>query len=239
MLTSTASFLAALLLQHTLGFPFPFLNTTTTANVTSCNTTNTSQDRTINICGKNSTVVEYVCHEVYPSDLTVVNSRYPDYNTSHLHEAKSLFMLRRELAGNGEIATLVQFSDLPSNTTNTSCRLEFVLPRPDLQLVRGFNPTFNVYQVKRATDAIATWETYKGNNGAELFGTVNGEPEALARTRSVGGVAAINETRCNDTLTFQMGMTFNSRNETPNYWEFSEVAPPAWPMQGFRIVYGF
>lgn len=238
MLTPIAPLLAALVLPRALGIPFPFLNTTTTANATSCNTTDTSPDGTINTCGSNSTAVEYICHEVYPSDLTVVNSRYPDYNTSHLHEAKSLFMLRRELAGNGEIATRVQFADLPSNASNTSCRLEFVLPRPDLQFIRGFNPTFNVYQVERDTGAIATWDTYEGNDEAELFGTVNGDPVALERTRSVGGVAAINETRCNDTLTFQMGMAFNSRNGTPNYWEFSEVAPPAWPMQGFRIVYG-
>jgi hypothetical protein len=24
----------------------------------------------------------------------------------------------------------------------------------------------------------------------------------------------------------------------PHYWEFSNVAPPAFPVQGFRIVYG-
>ena len=148
-------------------------------------------------------------------------------------------MLRRELADLGEIATRVQFTALPSNATNTTCRLEFVLPRLDLQLISGFNPTFNVYQVERDTESIATWQTYKNNTDtAALFGQVNGEADALARTRTVGGVAAINETRCNDTLTFQMGLVYNARDSVPNYWEFVNVAPPGFPIQGFRVVYG-
>ena len=147
-------------------------------------------------------------------------------------------MLRRQLAGDGEIATRVQFQGLPSSRQNITCRLEFILPQLELQFIQGFNPSFNVYQVQREADDVATWMTYAGNNDVEVFGRVNGEPEALARTRAVGGVAAINETICNETMTFQMGMTYNSKEGVPNYWQFSQVQPPAWPVQGFKIVHG-
>lgn len=118
-----------------------------------------------------------------------------------------------------------------------TCRLEFVLPSEELQKISGPNPSFNIYQVERETDGIATWSTHKSNDGADLFGRVNGESEALKRTRSVGGIAAVNETACNKTLTFQMDMAYDGE-DLPNYWEFSNVAPPASPVQGFRIVYG-
>jgi hypothetical protein len=226
MLTKITPLIAAFLLPGGLTFPYPFLNTTTSSNITSSNTTNTNA------------TVEYNCEYRYPSDVTVVNQRYPDYNSSHLHEANTFVMLRREVDDAGEIATRIQFQNLPSESSDTMCRLEFVLPEPQLQRMSGFNPSFNVYQVERDVDAVATWNTYEGNTGAELFGQVNGESDALERTRSVGGVAAINETSCKDILTFQMGMAYNSRNGVPNFWDFSQVSPPAWPEQGFRIVWG-
>lgn len=146
-------------------------------------------------------------------------------------------MLRRQRVSDGEIATRVQFQGLPANTSNFTCRLEFVLPRLELQHIQGYNPSFDVFQVDRDAGAIATWNTYASDADARFFGTVNGEPEALSRTRSVGGVAAVNETACNQTLSFHMGMKYDGV-EVPNYWEFSNVAPPAWPVQGFRVVYG-
>lgn len=146
-------------------------------------------------------------------------------------------MLRRQLASQGEIAMRVQFQGLPTTPSNHTCRLEFVLPRTQLQKISGPNPSFRVYQVAREAGAVATWNTYEGDKEALLFGTVNGEAAALERTRSVGGVAAVNSTACNETLSFQMGMMYDSEL-VPNYWEFSNVAPPAFPVQGFRIVYG-
>jgi hypothetical protein len=229
MFVHSGRFLAALFLPSGLAFPYPFTNTST-ASIGTSNITTSSPS--------NESAPEYHCKDAYPSDLTVLNERYPDYNVSHLHDASRLFMLRREIPEEGEIATRVQFQGLPFNSTNTTCRLEFVLPRIDLQLVQGFNPTFNVFQVERDTESIATWKQYVGNSGAEKFGMVNGEPEALERTRAAGGIAAINSTRCNETMTFQMGLAFNSKDGTPNYWAFLEVAPPAWPMQGFRMVWG-
>jgi hypothetical protein len=218
MLTNISPFLAALLIPSSLTFPYPFMNTT---------------------APDNGTTPEYKCTYIYPSDLTVLNERYPNYNESHLHDANTLFMLRREVPEIGEIATRVQFQNLPSNTSNTTCRLEFVLPQPELQTIQGFNPTFDTYQVERDTESISTWKQYVGNTvGVELFGRVNGEPEALERTRSAGSVAAINEVQCNETLTFQMGMAFNSINGVPNYWSFVQATPPAWPEQGFRMVWG-
>ncbi|EAT76212.2 hypothetical protein HBH56_241320 [Parastagonospora nodorum] len=225
MLTAITPLLAAFFLSRGLTvptIPYPFPNSTALTNGTAPNGT-----------------VEYHCNDIFPTDLTVLNERYPDYNTSRLHDAIDLFMLRREVAEQGEIATRVQFTGLPSANTNITCRLEFIFPAPDQMLVQGYNPTFNVYQVERDTETISTWKQYVGNGiDADLFGQVNGQPEAIERTRSVGGVAAINETRCNETMTFQMGMAYDSKGGAPNYWNFTEVAPPAWPVQGFRMVWG-
>lgn len=213
--------LVAALLRKALAAPYPFANATDTTN-----TTLTSPSGG-----------PYVCQYIYPADLAVVNSRYPNYDVGHLHQTRRFFMLRRQILGEGEIATRVQFQGLPSKQSNATCRLEFVLPSENLQKISGHNPSFNVYQVDRDPNVIATWNTFKSNDGAGLFGRVNGEPQALEKTRSVGGVAAISETACNNMLTFQMGMTYDGP-ELPNYWEFSSVAPPASPVQGFRIVWG-
>jgi hypothetical protein len=225
MLTAITPVLAALFFSSGLmipTIPYPYPNSTAPTNGTVSNAT-----------------IEYHCNDIFPSDLTVLNERYPDYNTSRLHDASRLFMLRREVPEQGEIATRVQFTGLPSKTSNITCRLEFILPPPELMLIQGFNPTFNVYQVARDSESISTWKQYVGNEvDADLYGRVNGEPEAIERTWSVGGVAAINETRCNETMTFQMGMAYNSRGGVPNYWNFTEVAPPAWPVQGFKMVWG-
>jgi hypothetical protein len=227
------------ILSRTFASPYLFPNSTVGTNTTICNGTAASH---LNASQCNNTLsttsaVQHKCETVYPADLTVVNARYPDYNTSHLHDTKRFFMLRRQFDTDGEIATRVQFQGLPPSTTNKTCRLEIVLPRPELQTVQGSNPSFNVYQVERGADSVATWKTYEGYKSAKFFGMVNGEPEALERTRQAGGVAAINDVLCNETLTFQMGMAYNSV-ETPNYWEFSNVVPPATPVQGFRVVFG-
>lgn len=147
-------------------------------------------------------------------------------------------MLRRQTRDQGEVATRVQFTNLPPVSANKTCRLEFLLPTDGLQRISGPNPTFNIYRVERGADTIATWETYVGNTeGVDVFGQANGEKEARERIRSVGGMAAVNESPCEETMTFQMGMAFDSL-EVPNYWEFSNVAPPAGPVQGFRVVWG-
>lgn len=221
MRLASVATLVAVLLRQVHAAPYLFANVTDTTNTTL--TTPSGGP--------------YVCQYTYPADLAVVNSRYPDYDVDHLHQARRFFMLRRQLLGEGEIATRVQFQGLPSKQSNSTCRLELVLPDENLQTISGNNPTFNIYQVDRDPNSIATWNTFKGNDGADLFGRVNGDPKALERTRSVGGVAAIGETACNDTLTFQMGMTYDGA-ELPNYWEFSNVMPPASPVQGFRVVYG-
>jgi hypothetical protein len=131
----------------------------------------------------------------------------------------------------------LQFVGLPSSTSNYTCRLEFVFPGPKLQHISGPNPSFHVYQVEREAGAVATWNTHEDDRNRLLYGTVNGEEQALERTRSVGGIAAVNETACNETMTFQMAMMYDGMY-MPNYWTFSNVAPPAWPVQGFRMVYG-
>jgi hypothetical protein len=230
MLTTIIPLLAAIYLPSGLTAPYPFPNSTiliSNASTTFANGT------------AFNSIPEYHCNDIYPTDLTVLNSRYPDYNTSHLHSASNFFQLRREVTDVGEIATRVQFTGLPTNTSNITCRLEFVLPGSNMQFVQGFNPSFNIYQVAGDTESISTWKQYVGNTiDPDFFGQVNGEPEAIERTRSVGGVTAINETICDETLTFQMGMAYNGRGGLPNYWTFTEVAPPAWPVQGFRMIWG-
>ncbi|KAG9189628.1 hypothetical protein G6011_06496 [Alternaria panax] len=224
--------------MHASGVPYPQLDSTFLENHTICNSTARVCEGDLNAANPpplNSS--EYVCHEVYPTDLTVLNARYPDYDVDHLHQTKQFFMLRRQLKDSGEIATRVQFQGLPNSTSNYTCRLEFVLPRLELQKISGPNPSFNIYQVSREAGAIATWNEYEGERDALLFGTVNGQSQALERTRNVGGVAAVNATACNETLSFRMAMMYDSLS-TPNYWEFSNVEPPAFPVQGFRIVYG-
>jgi hypothetical protein len=229
---------AALFSRHVVGVPYPQLNSTLLANSTICNSTVRLCDGDLNAADPPLLDSgEYVCHEVYPTDLSVINARYPDYDVDHLHQAVQFFMLRRQIKDAGEIATRVQFLGLPSSTSNYTCRLEFVLPRPELQKISGPNPSFHVYQVESEAGAIATWNAYEAEKNVLLFGTVNGESEALERTKSVGGVAAVNETACNETMSFHMAMMYDSLS-APNYWEFSNVAPPAFPVQGFRIVYG-
>jgi hypothetical protein len=239
MLSTTISVLVAFFVGHASSVPYPLSNLTLLSNNTICNSSAT-------LCSDNHTTIapppistgEYVCHEVYPSDLTILNSRYPDYDADHLHQARNFFMLRRQLKDDGEVATRVQFVGLPPSTSNYSCRLEFVLPSTDLQHIAGPNPSFHVYQVEREAGAIATWNTFEGDQKQPLlYGTVNGEKQALEKTRSAGGVAAVNETACSETMTFQMAMMYDSEY-APNYWTFSNVAPPAWPQQGFRMVYG-
>jgi hypothetical protein len=234
MLFNASPLLAYLFLNHALSSPYPFPNSTATPPNTTSNDTMPVQPSPLNSSG----IPQYECHEVYPSNLTVLNARYPDYDEDHLHRATQFFMLRRQLGSSGEISTLVQFTDLPNSTSNYTCRLEFVLPRPELQLIQGTNPSFNVWQVASDVGAVATWNEYSQGGGKVLYGTVNGEEQALNRTSSVGGVAAVNETACNETMSFQMGMMYDSVGDAPNYWEFLEVAPPAWPVQGFRVVYG-
>ncbi|KAJ4363568.1 hypothetical protein N0V83_009864 [Neocucurbitaria cava] len=238
MLITTTPLLAALLLQRTHALPpYPLPNSTTSTNSTICNSTVSLCATNLNSTADLPVPGEYKCIYVYAADLAVVNSRYPDYNLAPLHQASKLFMLRRQTLGNGEIATRVQFQDLPSNMSNVTCRLEFVLPDQSLQLMNGPNPSFNVYQVEREVGSIATWNMFEEDDGGGVFGTVNGEAEALEKTRKVSGIAAINETACNQTLSFQMRMMYDGV-DMPNYWEFSNVEPPAYPVQGFRIVYG-
>ncbi|KAI2488548.1 hypothetical protein Ptr902_02681 [Pyrenophora tritici-repentis] len=234
MFAETVLLISAFLLGHASSVPYPLPNSTYSSNSTIC-------DLNPVLCEGNpnspdlppAPIGDYICHQVFPIDLIVVNSRYPEYDIDHLHRSHDFFMLRRQIKDQGEIATQVQFEGLPKNTSNLTCRLEFVLPREDLQRISGPNPSFNVYQVERETSAVATWVMYENDKSASFFGTVNGQEEALQRTRSVGGVAAINSTACNETMSFTMAMMYDSPK--PNYWQFSNVAPPAFPVQGFKI----
>ena len=121
---------AALFSRHAFGVPYAQLKPALLANNTICNSTVRLCDSDLNAANPPPLGSgEYVCHEVYPTDLTVLNARYPDYDVDHLHQAKQFFMLRRQIKDVGEIATRVQFQGLPNSTSNYTCLLEFVLPR--------------------------------------------------------------------------------------------------------------
>ena len=232
--------------------PWPFTNTTTSAvdksssDAPSSDTpsseptttpTNATDITDTTFSSSLSSSGPYICNYAYPTDLTVMNSRYPDYG-HHLHGAHRFFMLRRQTPALGEIATRVQFTSLPPLSSNITCRLEFIVPSPYTQRISGDNPTFNVWSVVRPAGARANWDTYEGyKDDTKLFGVANGEEEALEKIRANGGVTALGEDPCAETMTWQMGMRYDGP-EKPNYWEFDNVAPPGAPVQGFRVVWG-
>jgi hypothetical protein len=182
------------------------------------------------------------CQTFYPSELRILNSRYPDFDTSPLHGRDNMVMLLRQLPTTFQIATQMQFglgSDTPPNAT---CHLLMQLPSADTQTINGPLPVFNLYQVEREAGAATTWNTFVAKNITEwepkVFGQVNGTQEARDLQWGLrSGLYDIGPTQCNETLTWQMGMAFDGGEEV-NYWEFINVAPPASPIQGFRIVTG-
>ncbi|KAF1833517.1 hypothetical protein BDW02DRAFT_580341 [Decorospora gaudefroyi] len=241
MLTTHLSILTALLLRPTLSAPYPPSNTTLPPNLTICNSTNLSLCPN-NLTTPNLSPPENICRTIYPTTLSILNSRYPNYADTRLHSTTQFFMLRRQTSrptSPGEIETRIQFHGLPTSSSNTSCRLEFVLPQEKLERIAGPNPSFAVYRVDALPQGVAaTWDSARGyREHGVWFGAVNGELEALRRTRQGVGVAAVNQTACNETMAFHMGMLYDSLVE-PNFWSFANVAPPAWPVQGWRIVWG-
>ncbi|KAJ4294034.1 hypothetical protein N0V90_007723 [Kalmusia sp. IMI 367209] len=174
-----------------------------------------------------------------------MNSRYANWDQSPLHGQKDFFMLLRQRDDTFQVATQVQWADLaPQVPPNSSCRLQLQLPTNDMQTTAGAEPIFNLYQVERAAGAAATWNTYEARNATSgsqvvpVFGQVNGTAAAQEQQWNVtGGIYDIGATACNDTLTWQMGMAFNG-GDVVNYWDFLNVAPPATPIQGFRLLNG-
>ncbi len=87
---------------------------------------------------------------------------------------------------------------------------------------------------------MATWLSYErdgSRNQTSVFGTVNGDAEALNKTRQAGGVTTVGQKLCNASMAFDVGLRFDSLGD-PNYWAFENVMPPASPVQGFRMVFG-
>lgn len=109
-----------------------------------------------------------------------------------------------------------------------------------MQTTAGAEPIFDVYQVSREAGRPASWDTYeKGyNSSTEVFGRVNGTREAQERAwEEDGGLVGIGSTKCNETLTWQMGMAFDGGAEV-NYWDWVDVQMPFTPARGFRVVVG-
>lgn len=187
------------------------------------------------------------CQTLYPSEYRVMNSRYPGWDQSPLHNQMNFFMLLRQLDSTFQVASQVQFftpgdpnSTLPLLAPNSTCHLQLQLPQPDMQTTTGPEPIFNVYQVEREAGVSAFWNSYEPGHNASVpvFAQVNGTTEALAEQwNKTNGLVDIGATRCNETLTWQMGMAFNGGAQV-NYWDFIDVAPPLNPIQGFRVLTG-
>jgi hypothetical protein len=183
--------------------------------------------------GTQTSAAKAVCQTAYPSSLQMLNSRYPNSSYAPTH----FFMLARQASDTLQVAMQMQFTGLPPNIT--CCRLDLVLAAPDFGTIRGPQPIFDVFGVEREINAPATWETYEGDaNGtqAKVFGTVNGQSNKLEEVRKGNKTVTVGSRKCNDTLTFQLGMKFDGGQEV-NYWDFTDVAPPAVPVQGWRIVH--
>jgi hypothetical protein len=62
-------------------------------------------------------------------------------------------------------------------------------------------------------------------------------PDSLSKIRANGGIIVIDNAACNQTLTFQVGIQKPGAEESKvSYWNFINVAPPASPVQGWRVV---
>jgi hypothetical protein len=180
-----------------------------------------------------------------------MNSRYP----THEFRTTTLFKVLRESNDSFQLASQVQFHDVP--TSAKKCALLLVFPGPNSTDISGLSPSFNVYQVERAPGAPTSWassifaqrhiDVAAGNaniTGAaptvalgEAVGTMNGDPDAVRRVRDAGSRVVVGYMECNETLTFQMGMARPGMGPLVNYWDFVDVAPGATPSQGWRVVY--
>ncbi|KAF2875252.1 hypothetical protein BDV95DRAFT_444823, partial [Massariosphaeria phaeospora] len=178
------------------------------------------------------------CTTYYPTSLLILNSLYPFYISLPLHSTRRFFMILRQLHSVFSVATQVQFSGLPPASANTTCRLELALPAAGYQHIGG-DPVLDVWSVQREAGAGASWASDATENGtAVLFGAVSGEERALTASRVFGsGVVVVGERACNETLTFQMGLRDNG-GVVVQYWDFVNLAPPAGPVQGWRVVVG-
>lgn len=214
----------------------PTYPNTTTPSACSLNSTNMTAS---------TVAMAPLCQTFYPTEYRVMNSRYPTYDESPLHSNKNFFMLLRQRNDTFQVATQIQWSGLAAQIPpNTTCTLQFQLPTADMQTTAGTEPIFDVYQVEREAGVAATWNTYDPwtnvTNGttSSVFGRVNGTAAAQSdQWNQTGGLYEVGVTDCNDTLTWQMGMAFNGGEEV-NYWDFVGVAPPASPIQGFRLLNG-
>lgn len=188
-----------------------------------------------------SPVVAPSCQTLYPSEYRIMNSRYPHWDLSPMHGRNDMFMLLRQRDETFQVATQLQFAHVATEH-NSTCHLHLQLPDAALQTIAGPQPVFNIYQVEREAGSLATWDMYEAKNLTEkeppVFGQVNGTQAARdEQWKTHGGLIDIGPTRCNETLTFQMGMAFNGGDDV-NYWDFINVAPPASPIGGFRVVTG-
>lgn len=276
MLAKLASLTIISLPFRIIAFPYPILNSSTPAASLSADNITLVAPSIPLIPLPTTKAPQLKCESAYTSDLTVLNQRYPVYNMFHLYSATQLFMLRRQTYEDGtEIASHVQFYNLPSFSSNKTCRLEFLVPPSSLQKIAGSNPSFDIFLVSSpisnsstptfdsesepesrfttatvptpdpsvlpAPSSFASWRSTFGNPSVprEYFSTVNGETEALRRTRTLGSsVAAVNATQCQETMTFWMRVKYDGEGGVPNYWEFVNTVPPAWPVMGWRMVWG-
>ncbi|KAF2187404.1 hypothetical protein K469DRAFT_569878 [Zopfia rhizophila CBS 207.26] len=174
------------------------------------------------------TEASYSCTQ-YPSEFRLMNSRFPsrEFNPS------TWFMALRQQDDTFIVATQVQFQGVDANPVS-SCTLELVLPAPNATLILGPNPQLKVYQAARDPITPVTWLDYEGINGGTVLGKVD---DLRIGGVEQGKVIVVGNAKCNETMTFHVGMAFPGQEWT-NYWDFVQVNPPAVPVRGWRLTHG-
>ncbi|KAF2001651.1 hypothetical protein P154DRAFT_166788 [Amniculicola lignicola CBS 123094] len=179
------------------------------------------------------------CSSAYPTSLRQMRSQYPD----QVYRSHYYFNIIRQIEDSFQIATQVQFTDLPGDAYN--CRLQLVVPGPKTSRIGGPNPVVAIWNVVRAHGDAAAWRSFEGRNKSldgmgigvlEPWRTVNLTEVALQKN-GPGNSIELGGMRCNGTLTWQMGMLSPGNENGTNAWDFLNVGPTATPIQGFRIVH--
>ncbi|KAF2015538.1 hypothetical protein BU24DRAFT_461780 [Aaosphaeria arxii CBS 175.79] len=178
-----------------------------------------------------------LCQTVYPSTVQILSSLYPANESAPTRFFQLIHQTNITSGFNIQVASQVQFLNIGAGPQK-NCTLELQLPvRPDLTNIKGPKPIFKVFNVAKDPGAKATWNTF--SSAAPVVGTVNGTPESLARARGdQDGLIEVANVKCNQTMTFQMAMVQPDKEPWFNYWDFLNVAPPAEPVQGWRVSYG-
>ncbi|KAF2650114.1 hypothetical protein K491DRAFT_721075 [Lophiostoma macrostomum CBS 122681] len=177
------------------------------------------------------------CQTAYAAELRELSS--PDPSVSG--PPTTYFQAMSSGNGTAQVGMQVQFQDLPA--TATHCQLQLQLPLASGAMnVTGPAPQVDIYQATVAPSSPASWDTSVFNASLPILKTLFLDGMHLANIYKANGLWNLSAVACNKTLTFQMGMraplSAPGGVDGVNYWAFTDIQPPASPVQGWHIVYG-